>query len=102
MWQCCNFQSADMRGCSESGCRVAGEQSDHSVDELILTPHIRSAHPSNLPLAQPVDRFITQNRSSRLELSESLLGIHSSFNSAVVLLDDVVQVLYGPVTAATP
>jgi hypothetical protein len=34
------------------------------------------------------------NRSSRgLELSESPLGVHSSFDGAMVLLDDVVQVL---------
>jgi len=48
-----------------------------------------------------VDRFITLNRSSRrLELAESLLGVHSSLDGAVVLLDDVVQVLHRPVPAA--
>ena len=92
-----------MRGCRESGCRVSGGQSEHFVDELILTPHIRSTHPSNLSLAQPVDRLITQNRSSRrLEFSESLLGVNSSFDGAMVLLRDVVQVLYERWRAAAP
>ena len=80
----------------------SGGEFEQLVDELILTTNISPAHPSNLSLTQHVDRFITLNRSPRcLELSESLFGIHSSFDGAVVLLDDVVQVLYGPVTAAT-
>ena len=81
---------------------VSGGHFEHFVDELILTPNISPAHPSNLSLPHHVDRFITLNRSPRrLELAESLLGVHSSFDGAVVLLDDVVQVLHGPVPAAT-
>jgi hypothetical protein len=81
----------------------SGGQSEQLVDKLILTPNIRPAHPSNLSLPHRVDRFITLNRSSRrLELAESLLGVHPSLDGAVVLLDDVVQVLHGPVPAATP
>ena len=81
---------------------VSGGQFEQLVDELILTPNIRPVHPSNLSLPHHVDRFITLNRSSRrLELSESLLGVHSSFDRSMVLLDDVVQVLHGPVPAAT-
>jgi hypothetical protein len=81
--------------------RISPGQSEHFVDELILTPHISSAYPSNLPLAQHVDRFISLNRSSRrMELSESLLGIQSSFDGAVVLLDDVVQVPHWSMPAA--
>jgi len=41
---------------------ISSVQSEHFVDELILTPDISSAHPSNLPLAQHEDRFITLNR----------------------------------------
>jgi hypothetical protein len=37
----------------------------------------------------------------RVELSEPLLGIHPSFDGAVVLLDDVVQILHRPMPAAT-
>jgi hypothetical protein len=57
---CCNFQSDGI-----AGYRVSGGQSEHFVDEMILTPYISPAHPSNLPLAQNLDRFITLNRSSR-------------------------------------
>ena len=46
--------------------------------------------------AQPLNRS-----PRRLELSKSLLGIHSSFDGAVVLLDDVIQVLHRPVPATT-
>ena len=83
--------------------RISGGQLEHVVDELILTPNIGPAHPSNLSLPHHVDHFITLNRSSRsLELSESLLGVHSSFDGAKVLLDNVVQVLHGSVPTATP
>jgi hypothetical protein len=72
------------------------------VDELILTPNIIPAHPSSLPLPYHVHRPVPLNRSPRrLELSESLLGIHSPFDGALVLLDDVIQVLHGPVPATT-
>ena len=47
-----------------------------------------------------MDRFITRNGSAcRLELSESLLGIHAAFDRAVVLFQDVVQLLYWSVSA---
>jgi len=73
-----------------------GGQFKHFVDELILTPNISAAHPSNLSLAQHVDCFVTLNRSSRSpKFSESLLGIHSSFYGS----DDVVQILHRPVPA---
>ena len=49
-----------------------------------------------------VHRFITLNGSlRRLEFSESLLGVYSPFDSAVVLLDDVVQVLHRPMSTAS-
>ena len=71
--------------------RISGGQLEHVADELILTPNIGPAHPSNLSLPHHVDHFITLNRSSRgLELSESLLGVHPSFDGAMVLLDNVV------------
>src|SRR6516165_11356427 len=72
--------------------RISGGQLKHVVEELILTPNIGPVHPSNLPLPHHVDHFITLNRSSRgLELSESLLGVHPSFDGAMVWLDNVVQ-----------
>jgi hypothetical protein len=83
--------------------RISGRQLEHVVDELILTPNIGPAHPSNLSLPHHVARFITMNRSPRgLELPESLLGVHPSFDGAMVLLDNVVQVLRRSVPTATP
>jgi hypothetical protein len=62
------------------------------VDELILAPNIIPAHASSLPLPDHVHRLVPLNRSPfRLELLESLLGIHSPFDGSVVLLDDVIQ-----------
>ena len=81
----------------------SGGQFEELVDELNLTPNIRSAHPPNLPLPQHVHRLITLNGSlRRLEFSEPLLGVHPAFDRSVVLLENVVQVLYGsvPTTAA--
>jgi hypothetical protein len=82
--------------------RISGGQLEHLLEELILTPNIGPAHPSNLSLPHHMERFLTLNRSSRgLELSESLLGAHSSLDGAMVLLDRVVQVLHGSVPTAT-
>jgi len=82
--------------------RISGRQLEHVV-ELILTPNVGPAHPSSLSLPHRVDRFITLNRSSRgLELSESLLGVHPSFDGAMVSLDNVVQVLHRSVQTAPP
>ena len=82
--------------------RISGGQLEHVVEELILTPNIGPAHPSNLFLPHHMDRFLTLNRSSRgLELSESLLGVHSPLDGAMVLLDNVVPVLHRPVPTVT-
>src|ERR1700692_4909882 len=81
----------------------SGGQFEELVDELNLTPNIRSAHPPNLPLPHHVHRLITLNGSlRRLEFSEPLLGVHTPFDRAVILLEDIVQVLHGsmPATAA--
>ena len=86
----------------EGGWPVSGSQVEHPIDELILTPNIIPDYPSSLSLPYHVHRLVPLNRSPRrLQLSESLLGIHSSFDGAVVLLDDVIQVLHGPVPATT-
>jgi len=59
------------------------------------------AQPTHLTLPNHVYRLIALNRSSRsLELTKPLLGVHSPFDCAMVLLDDVVQILDGSV--ATP
>jgi hypothetical protein len=81
----------------------SGGQFEELVDELNLTPNISSARPPNLPLPDHVHSFVTLNGSlRRLEFSEPLLGVHPAFDRSVVLLQNVVQVLYGsmPATAA--
>jgi hypothetical protein len=68
---------------------------EKTVDELNLTKKIISCHPSNLPLPDHVDCFVALNRSpSRPEFSEALLGIHSTFDSSMILFENVVQVLH--------
>jgi hypothetical protein len=53
-----------------------------------------------LALPNYVHRLIALNRSSRSpEFTVLLLGLHSPFDRAMVLLDDVVQILDGPVAA---
>src|ERR1700682_3527656 len=81
----------------------SGGQFEELVDELNLTPNISSTHPPNLPLPHHVHRLITLNRSlRRLEFSEPLLGIDAPFDRAMILLQDIVQVLHRsvPTTAA--
>jgi hypothetical protein len=82
------------------GAARSGGQFEELMDELNLTPNIRSAHPPNLPLPHHVHRLVTLDRSlRRLEFSEPLLGAHLAFDRAVVLLENVVQILYGSVQA---
>jgi len=71
------------------------------VDELILPADIVAADPPPLPFPNHVHRLITLNRSSRrLELSEPLLGVHTTFDRSVVLFQNVVQILHRSVPAA--
>jgi hypothetical protein len=72
-----------------------------AVDELDLTKKVVSCHPSSLPLPDHVDRFVALNRSpSRLEFSEALLGIHTTFDGSMILFKNVVQVLHRSVSTA--
>ena len=75
--------------------RTSRGQFEEFFNEVNLTPNIISVEPANLALAEHVHRFITLQRAAgRLELAEPLLGVHAAFNRAVVLLQDVVQVLH--------
>jgi hypothetical protein len=59
-----------------------------------LTPNILAAQPPNLPLPHPVHRLIAPNGSpGGVKLPETLLGVDPAFDRAMVLLNDVVQVL---------
>src|SRR6516225_4122908 len=73
---------------------VSGRQIEQLVDELILFTNIIAADPPSLPLPDPVYRFVSLNRSPRrLELAKALLGLHSSFDGSMTLLQDIVQIL---------
>src|ERR1039457_2232432 len=87
---------------SPSVCRAfSGCQLEKVVDELNLSKKIISCHPSNLPLPDHVDCFVALNRSSsRLEFSEALLGVHSTFDGSMILFENVVQVLHRSVSTA--
>jgi hypothetical protein len=87
---------------SSSLCRAfLGCQIEKAVDELNLTKKIISCYPSNLPLPDHVDCFIALNRSpSRLEFSEALFGVHSTFDGSMILFENVVQVLHRSVSTA--
>ena len=70
------------------------------VDELNLLPNIRTAHPPRLTLPDHVNCLISLDRSPcRVKFTKALLGLHASFDRSMILLQDVVQVLDGPVTA---
>ena len=69
------------------------------VDELNLPKEIISCHPSNLSLPDHVDCFVALNGSpGRLEFSEALLGVDSTFDGSMILFEDVIQILYGSVS----
>ena len=70
------------------------------VDELNLSPNIRTAHPPRLPLPDHVHGLVALDRSPRrVECTKALLGLHASFDRSMILLHYVVQVLDRPVAA---
>src|ERR1700693_5563841 len=82
---------------------ISGSHVEELLDELDLTEDILPAHPTNLPLPDHVNRLLALDRSPRrLKLPKSQLGSHPAFDRSVVLLQNVIQVLYGsvPTTAA--
>src|SRR5215471_18999705 len=85
----------------ELGGEVSGSQIEQSVDELILLANISPADPPHLPLADHVQRLVSRNRSlSCTELAKALLGLHAAFDRAMILLQDVVQILNRSMAAA--
>ena len=70
-----------MRECQEG--TVVGQL----VDELNLSPNIRTAHPPRLPLPDHVHGLVSLDRSPRrLKLAKPLLGLYSSFDRSMILL----------------
>jgi hypothetical protein len=98
---CCNFEWWTELGRGQARIAISGSQIEELPDETNLTENIIPAHPSNLPLSDHVHCLIPLDRSPcRLELSKSLLGVHSAFDRSMILFKDIVQVLYGSVPAA--
>ena len=87
---------------SPSVCRAfLGCQIEEIVDELNLSKKIISCHPSSLPLPDHVHCFVALNGSpSRLEFSEALLGVNSTFDGSMILFQNVVQALHRSVSTA--
>ena len=84
-----------------TGGAVSGRQIEQLIDELILLANIIVADPPRLPLADHVHGFVSFNRSLGCsELAKALLGLHSSFDRSMILLQDVVQVLDRSMPAA--
>ena len=80
---------------------VSGSQIERLVDEPILLASIIAADPARLRLPDHVHRFVALNRSpGRLILAKALLGLHASFDRAMILLQDVAQILDRPMSAA--
>jgi len=71
-------------------CAFLGCQVKKAVDKLNLSKKIIFCQASNLPLPDHVNCFVALNRSpSRLEFSEALLGIHSTFDSSMILFENL-------------
>jgi hypothetical protein len=78
---------------------LLGGESEQLSDEPDLTRNVVSLHPPNLPLPHHVYRFIALDGSSgRVKFPEALLGVDPAFDRAMVLLEDVIQVLDGSMT----
>jgi hypothetical protein len=98
--QCCKLRSE--MGVAKKASFLGNSRGhfEEFVDEPILTPDATPAQPPHLALPNYVHRLIALNRSSRsLEFTKPLLSVHSPFDRAMVLLDDVVQILDGSVAA---
>ena len=79
----------------------SGSQAEHLIDEPVLHSDVTLSHPPNLAHPNLVHRFVTLNRPPRTtELPKMLLGTDQFLDGAVILLQDVVQILNRPMVAA--
>ena len=80
--------------------RLEGE-AECPIDELVLRQDVTVLHPSDLTFADLVNHFVALNRlSCTTELTKMLLSTDPFLDGTVVLLQDVVQILNRPMTAA--
>ena len=79
----------------------SGSQAEHLIDEPVLHSNVTVPHPPNLTLPNLVHGFVTLNRPPcAAELTKMLLGTDPSLDSTVILLENVVEILNRPMTAA--
>ena len=79
---------------------VSCNHPEQLVDELNLSPTIRTAHPPRLPLPDHVHGLGSLDRSPRrVECTKALLRRHASFDRSMIRLSDVVHVLDRSVAA---
>ena len=79
---------------------VSCNHPEQLVDELNLSPTIRTAHSPRLPLPDHVHGLVALDRSPRrVECTKALLRCHASFDRSMILLHDVVHVLDRSVAA---
>ena len=79
---------------------VSCNHPEQLVDELNLSPTIRTAHPPRLPLPDHVHGLVALDRSPRrVECTKALLRRHASFDRSMIRLRDVVHVLDRSVAA---
>src|SRR5260370_7570425 len=78
-----------------------GREGKRQIDELVLGQDVSLLDPSNLTFADLMDYFVALNRPPRTtELPKMLLGTDPFLDGTVILLQDVVQILNRPMTAA--
>jgi hypothetical protein len=79
---------------------TSGSQAERPVDEPVPRSDVTFLHPPNLPLANPMHRLVTLNRPPRTtELTKMLLSPDPLLDRAMILLQDVVQILSRTVPA---
>jgi putative transposase len=76
-------------------------EAERAIDKPVLQSDGTLGHPPNLALPNLVHRFVTLNRPPRTtELPKMLLGTDPLLDGAVILLQNVVQILNRPMAAA--
>ena len=96
------FKRRQERDWSSRAGSVSCSHLEQPVDELNLSPNIRTAHPPRLSLPDHVQGLVSLDSSQRrLKLAKPLLGFHASFDRSMSPLHDVVQALGNWPVAAT-
>jgi hypothetical protein len=77
-----------------------GSEGEDSINKLVLPSDVTLLHPPDLALPNLVHHLVALNSSPcRSELPKVLLGTDLLLDGAVILLQNVVQILNWPMTA---